>query len=143
MEDRGVPKHLRKLTHKEIEIISSANRDRGHRPEPSERDQIREFIHELYEELLGLAVAARSVLHWPLAPANEIAPANPIQRLDPNYCSRTTTEDEARENGLDKTLADSFPSSDPPSTIPDPPEPGGQSEAPNANEVRRESQKRR
>jgi hypothetical protein len=26
----------------------------------------------------------------------------------------------ARDRGLDKTLADSFPSSDPPSTIPDP-----------------------
>jgi len=29
-------------------------------------------------------------------------------------------EKELREEGLDKTLADSFPSSDPPSTIPDP-----------------------
>jgi|ERR1700733_10932711 len=31
-----------------------------------------------------------------------------------------STEHEKRENGLDQTLADSFPSSDPPSTIPDP-----------------------
>jgi len=30
------------------------------------------------------------------------------------------TGEEAREKGLDKTLADSFPTSDPPSTIPDP-----------------------
>jgi hypothetical protein len=31
-----------------------------------------------------------------------------------------TPNDKWREKGLDKTLADSFPSSDPPSTIPDP-----------------------
>ena len=30
------------------------------------------------------------------------------------------TEEERREKMLDKTLADSFPTSDPPSTIPDP-----------------------
>ena len=30
------------------------------------------------------------------------------------------TEEELREKMLDKTLADSFPTSDPPSTIPDP-----------------------
>ncbi len=30
--------------------------------------------------------------------------------------------DEVREKSLDKTLADSFPTSDPPSTIPDPEE---------------------
>ena len=29
-------------------------------------------------------------------------------------------EKELREKGMDETLADSFPSSDPPSTIPDP-----------------------
>jgi hypothetical protein len=33
----------------------------------------------------------------------------------PTTCSR-----DVREKALDKTLADSFPSSDPPSTIPDP-----------------------
>ena len=32
----------------------------------------------------------------------------------------TRTEQELREKMLDKTLADSFPNSDPPSTIPDP-----------------------
>lgn len=31
-----------------------------------------------------------------------------------------SNSDEAREKGLDKTLADSFPTSDPPSSIPDP-----------------------
>jgi hypothetical protein len=31
-----------------------------------------------------------------------------------------TNEQELREKMLDKTLADSFPTSDPPSTIPDP-----------------------
>lgn len=30
------------------------------------------------------------------------------------------SEDEKREKALDKTLADSFPTSDPPSTLPDP-----------------------
>lgn len=34
----------------------------------------------------------------------------------------TANEDELREKMLDKTLADSFPTSDPPSTIPDPAE---------------------
>jgi hypothetical protein len=32
-------------------------------------------------------------------------------------------ENQKREKALDKTLADSFPTSDPPSTIPDPGEP--------------------
>jgi hypothetical protein len=138
MEDRGVRSQPQKLTQEEPDNIGSANLDRGHRPgrseqERSERERIRELIHELYEELLSLAVAARSILHWP--PANEIAPENPVKRLDPNR-SRTTTEDEAREAGLNKTLADSFPSSDPPSTIPDPPEPGVQRKALGASQVR-------
>jgi hypothetical protein len=138
MEDRGVRSQPQKLTHEEPDNIGSANLDRGHRPgrsehERSERERIRELIHELYEELLSLAVAARSILHWP--PANEIAPENPVKRLDPNR-SRTTTEDEARETGSNKTLADSFPSSDPPSTIPDPPEPGVQRKAFGASQVR-------
>ena len=30
------------------------------------------------------------------------------------------SEDARREKGLDKTVADSFPTSDPPSTLPDP-----------------------
>jgi hypothetical protein len=140
MEDRRVRSQLQKLTHKEPDDIGSANLDRGHRPgkserERSEHERIREFIHELYEELLSLAVAARSILHWPLPPANEILPENPIQRRDPNYGSRTT-EHEARETGLDKTLADSFPSSDPTSTIPDPPEPGVRRKTPDAPQLR-------
>lgn len=32
----------------------------------------------------------------------------------------TTTEEEIRDKNFDKTNADSFPSSDPPSSIPDP-----------------------
>lgn len=32
----------------------------------------------------------------------------------------TRTRDELREKMLDKTIADSFPTSDPPSTLPDP-----------------------
>jgi hypothetical protein len=138
MEDRGVRSQPQKLTREEPDNIGTANRDRGQRSvksdrERSEDDRIREFIHELYEELLSLAVAARSILHWPTS--DEIAPENPFQRRDPNYGSRTT-KDEARETGLDKTLADSFPSSDPPSTIPDSPEPGVQREAPDASQQR-------
>jgi hypothetical protein len=107
--------------------------------ERDEHARMREFIHELYEELLSLAVAARSVLHWPLGPAalggrptmkpvdpvsNQIAPEKPVTGRDPNRRNGgTTTEEEAREKGFDQTLADSFPSSDPPSTIPDPMEP--------------------
>jgi hypothetical protein len=43
----------------------------------------------------------------------------PGSRRDPEErpCS---SEDERREKNLDKTLADSFPTSDPPSSIPDP-----------------------
>jgi hypothetical protein len=139
MEDRGVRRRLQKLTHEEPDNVSSASLDPEHRPGRSEhgrseRERIREFIHELYEELLSLAEAARSILHWP--PANEIAPENPIKRRDPNDRGRTTPEDKARKTGLDKALADSFPSSDPPSTIPDPPEPGVQRKAPDASQLR-------
>ncbi len=139
MRDRGVRRRLQKLTHEEPDKVSGANLDHGQPPtrsehERSERERIREFIHELYEELLSLAEAARSILHWP--PANEIAPENPTKRRDPNNRGRSTSEDEARETGLDKTLADSFPSSDPPSTIPVPPEPGVQRKAPDASQLR-------
>ena len=37
-----------------------------------------------------------------------------------NHLSENEPEHQKRERGMDKTLADSFPSSDPPSTIPDP-----------------------
>jgi hypothetical protein len=42
--------------------------------------------------------------------------------MDPkkNNVSKDQQEHQKREEGLDKTLAESFPSSDPPSTIPDP-----------------------
>jgi hypothetical protein len=133
MEDRGVRRRLQKLTHEEPGKVSSANLDPGHRPGRSEHERIREFIHELYEELLSLAEAARSILHWP--PANEIALENPIKRLDLKDRGRTTTEDEAREQGLDKTLADSFPTGDPPSKIPDPPEPGVRRKTPDASRL--------
>jgi len=139
MGDRGVRRRRQKRIHEEPDNFSSANLDRGQRPgrsehERSEHERIREFIHELYEELLSLAEAARSILHWP--PANEIAPKNPIKQLDPDDRARTTTEEEARDQRLDKTLADSFPSSDPPSTIADPAEPGVQREAPGASQLR-------
>jgi hypothetical protein len=139
MEDRGVRRQLQKRTHEEPDNVSSANPDRGQRPERPEHERIREFIHELYEEVLSLAEAARSILHWP--PANEIAPEIPIKRRDPNDRGRTTSEEKARETGLDKTLADSFPSSDPPSTIPAPAEPGGQRKALDANRLHPNSKK--
>jgi hypothetical protein len=45
-----------------------------------------------------------------------------ISTMDPKdaHTKQTADEHEKREKGLDRTLADSFPSSDPPSTIPDP-----------------------
>ncbi len=136
MEDRDVRSQLQKLTHEEPDDIGSANLDLRRRPGESEHERIRGFIRELYEELLSLAVAARSILHWPLPPANEIALENPTKRRNPNYRRRTTSEEEARETGLDKTLADSIASSDPPSTIPDPAEPGVQRKAPDASQLR-------
>jgi hypothetical protein len=129
MEDRGVPSP------------SQGRRpkcDRGQRKERDEHARMREFIHELYEELLSLSVAARSILHWPLGTADlgrrpkmklvnsvakQITPEKPVNALDPNRRNGSTTEEEAREKGFDQTLEDSFPSSDPPSTIPDPMEP--------------------
>ena len=41
---------------------------------------------------------------------------------DPEDRSTNGTVDEVREKTMDKTLADSFPTSDPPSSIPDPEE---------------------
>lgn len=44
-----------------------------------------------------------------------------LNEPSPNtYLVSTTTEAQKREEMLDRTLADSFPSSDPPSSIPDP-----------------------
>ena len=48
-------------------------------------------------------------------------PERPGSRRDPEE-RRVDTEHEQREKAHDKTLADSFPTSDPPSTIPDPAE---------------------
>ena len=39
---------------------------------------------------------------------------------DPAGPKSAQEEKEEREHGLDQTIADSFPASDPPSTIPDP-----------------------
>lgn len=50
------------------------------------------------------------------ARAAESMPRDPEDRRAPN------TEGAQREKNLDKTIADSFPTSDPPSTIPDPAE---------------------
>jgi hypothetical protein len=48
-------------------------------------------------------------------------PENPGSRRDPEE-RPAEKEHERREKMHDKTLADSFPTSDPPSTIPDPEE---------------------
>lgn len=48
------------------------------------------------------------------------APRDPEDRPTP-----ADDEDAQREKNLDKTLADSFPTSDPPSSIPDPAGDGG------------------
>jgi hypothetical protein len=70
MEDRDLAARLRRLTQDQLDKISRAERDREHRTSRYERDRMREFIRELYEELLSLAVAARSLLHRPPAPAD-------------------------------------------------------------------------
>ncbi len=44
------------------------------------------------------------------------------KRRDPEDRPVTQKRDEVKDKMLDKTLADSFPTSDPPSTIPDPEE---------------------
>jgi hypothetical protein len=58
----------------------------------------------------------------PKAPGSpQITPDEPEHhgsRRDPE--ERATAQHEIKEKSLDKTLADSFPTSDPPSTIPDP-----------------------
>ncbi len=56
--------------------------------------------------------------------APQVTPEEPEHRgsgRDPEE-RPVNEQDEAREKSLDKTLADSFPTSDPPSTIPDPEE---------------------
>jgi hypothetical protein len=60
--------------------------------------------------------------HHPGEP--QVQPDEPEQRgsrRDPEE-RPSASEEERREKNLDKTLADSFPTSDPPSTIPDPDE---------------------
>jgi hypothetical protein len=49
-------------------------------------------------------------------------PEQPGSRRDPEEPPVDKSEREIRDKMLDKTLADSFPSSDPPSSIPDPSE---------------------
>ncbi len=54
----------------------------------------------------------------------QVTPAEPEHRgsgRDPEE-RPVAKSDEVKEKSLDKTLADSFPTSDPPSTIPDPAE---------------------
>jgi hypothetical protein len=55
----------------------------------------------------------------------QITPFEPEQsgsRRDPEERQTDKSEEEIREKAMDKTLADSFPTSDPPSSIPDPSE---------------------
>lgn len=52
-----------------------------------------------------------------------VEPEHPGSRRDPEERDvEVESEEEVREKMHDKTLADSFPTSDPPSTIPDPAE---------------------
>ncbi len=69
----------------------------------------------------------------------QITPHDPEHsgsRRDPEERS-TGHDDAAREKSFDKTLADSFPTSDPPSSIPDPEGPGsgGKSSGTSGNEL--------
>lgn len=45
---------------------------------------------------------------------------NAAKKLPDPECHPAQTMDEVREKTLDKTIADSFPTSDPPSSIPNP-----------------------
>ncbi len=49
-------------------------------------------------------------------------PEQPGSRRDPEERPVDQNENDIKEKMLDKTIADSFPTSDPPSTIPDPSE---------------------
>lgn len=49
-------------------------------------------------------------------------PEHPGSRRDPEERPVDQNESKIKEKMMDKTLADSFPTSDPPSTIPDPSE---------------------
>jgi hypothetical protein len=49
-------------------------------------------------------------------------PEQPGSRRDPEERPVDQSEEDIKEKMMDKTLADSFPTSDPPSTIPDPSE---------------------
>jgi hypothetical protein len=49
-------------------------------------------------------------------------PENAGSRRDAEERPKSESEHKRREKTLDKTIADSFPTSDPPSTIPDPEE---------------------
>ena len=61
--------------------------------------------------------ACQSVLHGPIGcePGREVAARDPEDRE-----IAKKKEEEIREKMMDKTLADSYPASDPPSSIPDP-----------------------
>jgi hypothetical protein len=60
-------------------------------------------------------------MNQPKSPAGETEPEQPGSNRDPEE-RPAEDKDELRVKMLDKTLADSFPTSDPPSTIPDPAE---------------------
>jgi len=47
-------------------------------------------------------------------------PEAPASRRDPEEHETTEDEQKKRDETMDKTLADSYPASDPPSSIPDP-----------------------
>jgi hypothetical protein len=51
---------------------------------------------------------------------SQVSRKEPQRSRDPEDRPVDENEEEIREKAMDKTLADSFPTSDPPSTIPDP-----------------------
>jgi hypothetical protein len=132
MEGRHIPfrSKLRKIQQKRRDTPATQKRDRGRRVERDECHRIQGFIHELYQELLNLAVAARSVLDWALpqvslahslqglAPTNDRDFHSPANRngLDDR---KAHIEGDRSEKGSEKTAAEAFSSCEPPSTVPD------------------------
>lgn len=56
------------------------------------------------------------------APDPKLDPEHPSNPRDPEDRNCDVAKAEVKEKMMDKTLADSFPTSDPPSSIPDPEE---------------------
>jgi hypothetical protein len=113
---------LRKIQHEGRATCPTQKRDHGRRVERDECHRIQGFIHELYQELLNLAVAARSVLYWALP---QVSSAHSLQglplandRVSHSPANQSGLDDRS-EKGSDKTAAYAFSPCEPPSTAPD------------------------